>query len=690
MSDLIFHGVDAAAEQAEAAVQRLLCRCGADSLPEFSDAIYRCPALRVLTDTELRRAGDIAAGAAALRSGQPELQQTPGLLAWLYAELRELALAGLHHGETGILPDAVIRSLGVPLLTGDIPGIVIFMGSAECAAHVSFLAQSYREKGLTVFLTGAAVLAGLCAAEDSGLICFGSKAEDAICALSTIVRIAMIFCGTGPGSGVTALQQALTRIPVMINYFGAPDEINAAVLAGAAELGIPVISDSAFTGLQLPETLYAAAVPEQMAALSLKMRGVKLKPRPLILPVAYDSAFEGERVRGPECAAEFLYGCELVTAAAPEDVEDHGFAVIGPELPVADGTQRGGYLAISVLVSGQRMQKDFEPVIERRIHAWLNYASGVEHQGMRDGMHLRIRRSALAAGLRLADLAEMIYHGLRTEFAPVADQCQIRMITEPAAWSEFRDSVALPRFQERDQRLAALTDEGVDTFYSCTMCQSIAPNHCCVVTPERCGMCGAVTWPDARAAFELDPNGPNRPIRKGVAQDEQYGCYDAVDLAVNKATNGTVSHLSLYSLIEAPMTGCGRLECICCVEPLSGGVILVDRDYSGMTPVGMPFEDLASMVFGGVQNPGFMGVGRQYISSEKFLRADGGALRIVWMSRELKERVSAALDRTAEKLYGIRGLCDRIADETVTTDPETLYTFLTEREHPVLEMAPMM
>lgn len=59
--------------------------------------------------------------------------------------------------------------------------------------------------------------------------------------------------------------------------------------------------------------------------------------------------------------------------------------------------------------------------------------------------------------------------------------------------------VAIPIFDKRDERLDTLTDESVDVYYSCILCQAFAPSHVCVVTPERLGLCGAVSWLDAKA-----------------------------------------------------------------------------------------------------------------------------------------------------------------------------------------------
>ena len=559
----------------------------------------------------------------------------------------------------GAVSDAVVRRIGASLLAGEAPGIAIIMGSADCAAHVSLLKGIYSDMGLAVFDV--------------------SEGDGLRNALEALRSMAEIFCGVSPEGGMEQLKQGLLRLPAFINAQERPDEATETLLQTAEALGIPVL-----------RALGIGTEPTALAKRSLEAGNIHLKPKPLVLPVNYDFAFAGERVRDPDCAVEFSSACELVTMAESSAVEDHRFTLIGRDVPSAGDGITVMHLAVAVSVSGRKMQTDFEPVIEHRIHTWLNNAEGVEHQGKRGGVRLRLSREALQKGLRLADLGDIIYHGVRTDFAPAVDKCEITFITDAEAWAFFLEESALPRYQRRDDGLAALTDEGVDTFYSCTMCQSIAPNHCCVVTPERPGMCGAVTWPDAKAAFALDPNGPNRPILKGETRDALFGGFAAVDRAAAEATRGAVTRLNLYSLMEAPMTGCGRLECICCLEPLSGGVIVADRDYPGMTPVGMGFEDLASMVFGGVQTPGFMGVGRQYISSKKFLRAEGGAVRIVWMPKELKNSVSARLNATVKALYGIENFCDMICDETVTDEPEALCAFLREKSHPVLGLEPLV
>ena len=96
------------------------------------------------------------------------------------------------------------------------------------------------------------------------------------------------------------------------------------------------------------------------------------------------------------------------------------------------------------------------------------------------------------------------------------------------------------------------------------------------------------------------------------------------------------------------------------------------------------------MTGGGVQTPGFMGHGRHFIASKKFISAEGGIARIVWMPKELKDDLRTRLNKTAKEVLGIDDFVDMIGDETIATDPEALLAFLTEKGHPALGMDPIM
>ena len=75
-----------------------------------------------------------------------------------------------------------------------------------------------------------------------------------------------------------------------------------------------------------------------------------------------------------------------------------------------------------------------------------------------------------------------------------------------------------------------------------------------------------------------------------------------------------------------------------------------------MTPLGMTFSEMASMTGGGVQTPGFMGHGKHFISSKKFMKAEGGLGRIVWLPKELKDQVRERAGRRCQGAVRCREL----------------------------------
>ena len=226
-------------------------------------------------------------------------------------------------------------------------------------------------------------------------------------------------------------------------------------------------------------------------------------------------------------------------------------------------------------------------------------------------------------------------------------------------------------YAERDARLAGMTDEEIDTFYSCTLCQSFAPNHLCVISPERPGLCGAYSWLDCRAAYEINPTGANQPIPKGKCIEPTIGQWDKINEFVKKTSGGNVERMSQYSMIVDPMTSCGCFECISAVLPSTGGVMIVNREFAEMTPCGMKFSTLAGTVGGGNQTPGFIGHSKHYIGSKKFIAAEGGIRRIVWMPTMLKEEIKDTFIKRAKELeLGGEEFLAKIADETTATTEE--------------------
>jgi acetyl-CoA synthase len=144
----------------------------------------------------------------------------------------------------------------------------------------------------------------------------------------------------------------------------------------------------------------------------------------------------------------------------------------------------------------------------------------------------------------------------------------------------------------------------------------------------------------------------------------------------------------LYSIMQDPMTACGCFECIAMIIPEANGIMVVSREDPSMTPAGMTFSTLAGVAGGGLQTPGVMGVGKYYLLSNKFISADGGFKRIVWMSSFLKESMADELKVVCER-EGDPDLLDKIADERFATTVDELLPYLEEKGHPALTMDPM-
>ncbi len=286
-------------------------------------------------------------------------------------------------------------------------------------------------------------------------------------------------------------------------------------------------------------------------------------------------------------------------------------------------------------------------------------------------------------------IGKLLHAKYHDEYSNILDKVQVKIYTTEEKVLALRKQ-AQAVYADRDARLAGMTDEDVETFYSCLLCQSFAPSHVCVVSPERPGLCGAYSWLDCRAAYEITPTGPNQPIPKGPCLEPTIGQWDKINAFVVSSSGGKIERMSQYSMIVDPMTSCGCFECIAAILPMTGGIMIVNREFTEMTPSGMKFSTLAGTVGGGQQVPGFIGHSKHYICSKKFIAAEGGIKRIVWMPTVLKQEIRETFVKRAEELgLGGEEFLVRIADETGATTEEEVLEFITNAGHPVLTMDPM-
>ena len=602
----------------------------------------------------------------------------------------------------GFFTDTILRSLGIQLVDGRMPGFAAILGAAPTNEIAVNIVRQLQERNILIFVgsssNGRSIIdqlkeSGVEMGWDSYIVPYGRDTISAIYPLNWAIRSAMTFGGIKAGQARKCLLYTKERVFAFGLALGPVDDFKYATGAGAINMGFPIIADT-----DIPEikpsgiTTYEALVKEfdykKIVPRCIEVRGVKVKVSKIPIPVLYGAAFEGERVRREQLYCEFggksSRAFELIMAKDPSEIEDGKITLVGPDIDQLPAEKKSLPLGVWVEVSGRKMQKEFEPILERQLHRFFNYCMGVMHIGQRDINWIRISKDAFAKGLRLKHLGIVLHAMIHDEFGAIADKVQVTLYTKQ---EDVDKKLAEARhvYVERDERLGGMTDESVDTFYSCELCQSFAPNHICVISPEKVGLCGAYSWLDTKAAYEIAPSGGNKPIPKGECLDPLNGEWASVNAYINLRSNKTLERFSMYSMINNPSTSCGCFECIMALIPEANGIMIVPRDFAGMTPCGMTFTTLAGSVGGGVQTPGFLGVGKIYLTSKKFISADGGLRRVVWMPKELKEQLAEKLAKRCQEI-GEPDLISKIADETQAVTAEELVPFLEKVGHPALTM----
>ena len=752
-------GANAIVHEAETMLQRALADKGEETPVAFPNTAYHLPMILGMTGREVDKIGQLVPVLEEARSllhpVPPDRRWTPYLgetldsgMATLLAEETIMALRFVYglqpepmsgfklaggtaftspdEGGNGSGPkadghlngpidDIQLRSWGIQLVDGRMPGFAAILGCAKSNEVAVKIVRELQRRNILTFLAGNVngrsiihqlMEEGVELGYDTYTVPFGTDTVSAIYALGFAVRSALTFGGMKGGQARNILLYNKNRVFAFALALGEVDDLKYATAAGAINFGFPVIADTIIpeilpTGVTTYE--HVISMPfneiegkddleraERLVQKCIEVRGVKVKVSEVPVPVPYGSAFEGEVVRKADMRVEFggkhSRAFEYLYMAGMEEVEDGKIEIVGDGIAAVE-PQGALNLGILVKVAGRKMERDFEPVLERQIHYFINGASGVQHIGQRDIAWIRLSTAAVDKGFDLNHFGDILHARFHEDFGSIVDKVQVSIVTDPALHTEWLEK-ARAAYEERNVRIGSMTDESVEEFYSCTLCQSFAPDHLCVVSPQRLGLCGAYNWLDCKASFQINPTGPNQPIKKGSALDTVKGYYQGVNEFVVGASHSHVSEVSMYSIMENPMTACGCFECIAMVIPEANGIMIVSREDTSMTPAGMTFSTLAGMAGGGLQTPGVMGHGKFYILSPKFVSSDGGFKRVVWMSSVLKEQMAEQLKQVAER-EGDPDLIGKIADERVATDVEGTVAYVTEKGHPALSMPPM-
>ncbi len=722
--------------RAEKALAKVIKEKGKDTPVAYPNTAYYLPIMLLFLGQKVQKAGDLEES---LQEARKLLGQIPSDKIWLpyLGETLDSGVATLIAEEVieslkyvdggnpaegiwlGFTGDNILRMQGIKLVDGRMPGFVAIAGAAKKNQDAVDLVRGFQERNILVFMAGHSngkAIAEQLAEEkiemswDTFTVPYGKEITAAIHALNFAARSAMTFGGIEAGNMEAArkiLMYNKDRVHAFVMALGEDSKAKGlddgqlitdekyATAAGAINFGFPVIADVPIpqilpTGICTYEHVISGVKFEELIPRAIELRGLTIKIEKIPIPVPYGAGFEGERVRKENMHVQFggkyTDAFELLRMRPLEEVEDGKIEVIGPEI---DQMKEGqAYpLGITVEVAGRDFQEDFESVLERRIHEFISCANGIFHMGQRSIIWVRISKDAAAKGFKVKDFGEILVAKMHDDFNRIVDRVQVKIYTDKAKVAELLEE-AKQIYSQRDDKIGNMTDEDVEEYYSCTLCQSYAPNHVCIVTPQRLGLCGAYTWLDCKASYQIDEHGPNEPVKKGETIDGEKGQWKNINDYIEVKSNGNLKKFNAYSIMEEPMTSCGCFECIAAIVPEANGIMIVDRDFTGMTPIGMTFSTLAGQVGGGVQTPGFTGIGKLYISSPKFISAEGGWKRIVWMSKQLKDEVADRLKPALEKA-GLAELFDKIATEENAEEPEKLVEYLGQVGHPALEMEAM-
>lgn len=570
--------------------------------------------------------------------------------------------------DKSLIPDSFVTEYGTGLIDSTFPGVVLFIGDPgeDSIDDIRYCL----DRNLKVILAGRYSELDV----ELDVLRIGDRSLEVN---GLLTRVVIRYGNVEPGDRVSLAKYLKKRPKLITVHTGTLTVLDVLTIFSAAAAGSYTVVNSIFP--EIPR--FSEHVTENMISTALAERGVTFKKGGKIRS---GSSFENERIRKTDAFFEFggnenTTSYEIVRVA--DDVEDGMTFVNGEDL---QNLKKGDYpLSLEVRVSGTA-ESMMEQAIERRIHFALSRMEGVWHNGQRDTCWIRISNSAIEKGIRFKDLGDNIISDIKENFGSAVDSVDVAFSTVSSYVAEGLKQAKI-HYSSRDEGISGLMDEDVDEFYTCTICQTYAPGHICIITPGRPSVCGSVTWIDAKIGSEIDPVGRQRPFFKGKCIDSEKGVWTGVNNIVSQTSMGSVNRVCIHSIVDSPMTACSCMEVVAAVSEDRRSIILIDRSEAGDNPSGLSYSEISAMVGRGSQHPGYMGLGRHYILSPVFLKGDGGLKRVSWMSFRLKTMLGASLRKACE-IVGGPDFYDKIADGNTVTDASSLAAWIEDRNHPSRDM----
>jgi hypothetical protein len=447
--------------------------------------------------------------------------------------------------------------------------------------------------------------------------------------LNMVVRHAFVYGKIAPGDSHALGHFVEEFSPALLVCRGEMDDLDLTLSLAAMKLGVPAVVPTDYPFV-LGRQIRADALDKVVDALVAFPNIHRLLDLPGVPPWPEYASVEHAREK-------------FAPAATWGDTPDSFYLLRKGPVPETEVTvtgQPGGPMGVLLTAEAEPLDALDRAYIEQSAIEGVSMVPGALAR-LAEG-HLIVDLAADAA-LTPERLGEMLIVALRREFAKI-ERLRVEIIFDPVRLAEIAPGVRREQAARR-QEIAAATEESVAEFMTCVGCSPFAPDHVCVLTPQRPPQCGrAYAMIKAGALYSYDDmsNIHHRALHAGInsfgvcakgrAIDPLAGEWSGVNEAVSRLSGGRTTRVQLHSLRQVPHTGCGCFRLIMFETGVPRpGVGIMARGYKGHAPDGRTWQDL-HYALAGKQTPGLAGGAPGYLFSERFLAAHGGWASVVWVS----------------------------------------------------------
>jgi acetyl-CoA decarbonylase/synthase complex subunit beta len=557
--------------------------------------------------------------------------------------------------------DDQFRSFCVGLNEGA-NGWALLLGDEEARLFKS-LSEELKTRKLRIFASGIA--ASKMESYGSDVKSLGYRETGLVYFAQMLMRYAIIYGRERVGESHEIAHAIEEYAPGVVFVLGSLTDLEKLLLQGMLSLGAPVVSIG--TGHGLVGHVYVAdSIPEMVnKAWNLpNIRARLVEPASPDVPVPTGSVFVREKLSENNIVRTLrgsLFSF-MVVKTSSEVLEDK--ILVHEPIEVSTG------FSVLVELGNEAVDPPITLWIEGILRRIINFAKGVKVKFEGSGsLSFRITNEALEAGFTLNHLGNLVLTELRNEF-PKIGPVHVSFITDQDEEAKLYPKVQA-YIEERSRLIKETREEDLDYFYGCTRCRSFSLGHACTVTPDRPAQCSK-PWYQLKANAVLNPGDVYDQctmVEVGECLDTVRGEYRGVNVSTEERTEGRVSRVFFHSIFGFPHTACSCFQNVVYYIPEVDGLAIMNRGFKGEAPGCMTWTKLGNLLAGRQYERG-AAIATAYLHSRKFLQADGGYERVVWMSDFLKNTAGNAIPKA------LRG---SIATENDARTLDELKAFLKEK-----------